>query len=208
MRVLVVDDHAVVREGMKQVLAEEPSVTVGEASTGQEALRRVRGEPWDVVVLDIGLPDRSGLDVLREIKTTHPRLPVLVLTVFGEQVYAVRVLKAGAAGFLTKECVSEELLEAVRKAAAGQRYLSTSLAQKLAWRVSARSESEGHEALSDRELQVLSLIASGRSLTETATALGLSVKTVSTYRARILSKMSLSTTADLIHYAVRHGLVQ
>lgn len=208
MRVLVIDDHAIVREGMKQVLAEEPMVTVGEASTGQEALRRVRREPWDVVILDIGLPDRSGLDVLREIKAIRPTLPVLVLTVFGEEVYAVRVLRAGAAGFLTKESVSEELLDAVRKAAAGQRYLSTPLAQKLAWRISTPGQAEGHETLSDRELQVLSLIASGRSLTESATALGLSVKTVSTYRARILTKMGLTTTADLIHYAVRHGLVQ
>jgi DNA-binding NarL/FixJ family response regulator len=208
MRVLVVDDHAIVREGMKQVLAEEANVLVGEASTAREAMRRVRTEPWDVVVLDINLPDRSGLEVLDEIKALRPTPRVLVLTVFGEEIYAVRVLKAGADGFLTKESVPEELLKAVHKVASGERYLTRSLAEKLAWRFSVGTEAGGHEALSDRELQVLCMIASGRRLSDVAAELALSIKTVSTYRARILAKMGLSTTAELIQYAIRNGLVQ
>jgi DNA-binding NarL/FixJ family response regulator len=208
MRVLVVDDHAIVREGMKRVLVEEENLVVGEASSARDALRRVRAERWDVVVLDLSLPDRSGLDVLAEIKAMDPTLRVLVLTVFGEEIYAVRVLKAGADGFLTKESVPDELLKAVRKVASGQRYLTRSLAEKLAWRFSVGDEVAGHEALSDRELQVLCMLASGRRMTAVAAELGLSIKTVSTYRARILTKMGLNTTAELIQYAIRNGLIQ
>jgi DNA-binding NarL/FixJ family response regulator len=207
MRVLLVDDHAVVREGMKLVLAEEDSVVVGEASTGQEALERVRAESWDVVVLDIGLPDRNGLDVLREIKGEYRDLPVLVLTMFGDEVHAVRVLKAGGAGFLSKESVSDELLDAVRSVARGERYLTASLANRLASRAGVPEHVARHETLSDRELQVLCMIASGTRLTDIATALGLSVKTVSTYRARILRKTRLNSTEELIQHAIRSGLV-
>jgi DNA-binding NarL/FixJ family response regulator len=208
MRVLVVDDHAVVREGMKQILAEEDDLVLGEAKSGQEALHQLRSQPWDVVVLDISLPDRSGLDILKEIKARYPEVPVLVLTVFGEDLYAVRVLKAGAEGFLTKESLTDELLQAVRRVARRERYLSPPVAQKLAWRFGLQGKAAGHELLSDRELQVLSLIAAGKRLAEIAQVLGISVRTVSTHRTRILTKMGLETTADLIQYAIRNRLVQ
>jgi DNA-binding NarL/FixJ family response regulator len=208
IRVLVVDDHAVVRHGMKQILADAGIASIGEASSAQEALDRLAAEHWDVVVLDVGLPDRNGLDVLRDIKALHPRLPVLVLTVFGEEPYAARALKAGAAGFLTKECLPEDLVHSVRELSQGRRYLSPRLACNLAFRLGSPPEPYGHEHLSDREFQVLSMLASGKRMTDAAATLGLSIKTVSTYRTRILTKIGVRTTADLIQYAIRHGLVR
>jgi len=206
MRVLPVDDHAIVRVGLKQVLAHHGIVDTGEAASGREALARLTEQPWDLVILDIGLPDRSGLDVLKEIRVSHPEQRVIVLTMYPEEQYAVRALRAGAAGYLAKDSVPEELLNAVAKVAEGRRYLTPSLAEKLAWAVGAKRP-PGHEALSDRELEVLRLLGAGRRVTEIAEHLGLSVKTVSTHRTHILTKMQLHTTAELIQYAVRNGLV-
>jgi DNA-binding NarL/FixJ family response regulator len=208
IRVLVVDDHAVVRQGMKQILAEAGMASIGEAGTAAEALALIHKERWDVVILDIGLPDRNGLDAMKEIKAACPNLPVLILTVFGEEPYAARALKAGAAGFLTKECLPEDLMNAVRDLSEGRRYLNPQLAQKLAFSLGSPLERAGHEQLSSREFQVLSMLGSGKRMTDAAVVLGLSIKTISTYRARILMKIGARTTADLIQYAIRHGLVQ
>ncbi|MBN2370238.1 MAG: response regulator transcription factor [Vicinamibacteria bacterium] len=207
-RVFVIDDHAVVRRGLRQILEESPEATLaGEAGSGAEALTRLRQTHCDVVVLDISLPDCNGLDLLRQIRSQHPRLAVLILTMHAEEPYAVRALRAGAAGYLTKDGAAEELLAAIRKVAAGGRYLSSALAETLAVRIGAGTRELPHERLSDREFQVLCLMATGQSLTEIANTLGVSVKTVSTHRARMLEKMHLRNNAELIQYAVRHDLV-
>ncbi len=207
-RVLVADDHAVVREGLKQVLAEIPGkVVTDEASNGQEVLDKVWKNNYDVVVLDISMPGRSGLDILKEIKNHKPRLPVLVLSMYPEEQYAVRVLKAGAAGYLTKESASTELMAAMQKVLQGKKYISTSLAERLAFDLERDTEKAVHEELSDREYQVMCLIASGKTVKEIAEELSLSVKTISTYRTRILEKMDMKNNAELTHYAIHHQLV-
>jgi DNA-binding NarL/FixJ family response regulator len=208
IRALIADDHAVVRQGLKQILGDMPEMVVaGEATTGQEVLDKVRAETWDVVVLDISMPDRSGLDVLKQLRSERPRLPVLVLSMHSEDQYAVRVLKAGASGYLTKDSAPDELVKAIRKVVSGGTYVSSFLAEKLAFEVGTDSSRLPHETLSDREFQVLRLIAAGESVTEIAAELYLSVKTVSTYRARMLEKMNLTTNAELIHYAMRNHLI-
>jgi two-component system, NarL family, invasion response regulator UvrY len=208
IRVLIVDDHPVVRRGLIQILAEEPDIAAAEeAESAARMLERVREEQWDAVVLDIGLPDRSGLDALKDLKAMCPGLPVLILSMHPEDQYAMRVLKAGAAGYLTKESATEELVKAIRKVIGGGRYVSPSLAEKLAFNISADYHKQPHETLSDREFQVLCMIAGGGKLTEIAAELSLSVKTVSTYRARLLEKMHMSSNAELTHYAVKNGLI-
>jgi two-component system invasion response regulator UvrY len=208
IRVFVVDDHAIVRSGLRQVLDECPeTVLVGEAGSGAEALEALRRLACDIVIIDISLPDRNGLELLKQVKAEHPRVAVLILTMHAEEPYAIRALKAGAAGYLTKDGSTDELLAAIRKAAAGGRYLTSSLAERLALNISEEHQAPPHERLSDREFQVLCLMAAGKSLTEIALELGVSVKTVSTHRARTLEKMHLRNNAELIHYAVRHGLV-
>ena len=208
IRVLIADDHAVVRQGLKQILGDTPEMLVaGEATNGQEALDRVRAEAWDVVVLDISLPDRSGLDILKELQSERPKLPVLVLSMYSEDQFAVRVLKAGARGYLTKDSAPDELVKAIRKVVSGGTYVSAFLAEKLAFEIGTDSSKLPHEALSDREFQVLRLIAAGKSVKEIAAELYLSVKTVSTYRARLLQKMNLETNAELIHYAIQNHLI-
>jgi DNA-binding NarL/FixJ family response regulator len=208
IRALIADDHAVVRQGLKQILGDTPEMLVaGEATNGQEVLDKVRAEPWDVVVLDISMPDRSGLDILKQLRSERPKLPVLVLSMHSEDQYAVRVLKAGASGYLTKDSAPDELVKAIRKVVSGGRYVSSFLAEKLAFEIGTDSSRLPHETLSDREFQVLRLIAGGKSVTEIAAELCLSVKTVSTYRARMLEKMNLGTTAELIHYAVQNHLI-
>jgi two-component system invasion response regulator UvrY len=208
IRVLIADDHAVVRQGLKQILGDTPEMLVaGEATNGQEVLDRVRAETWDVVVLDISMPDRSGLDILKELQSEQPKLPVLVLSMYSEDQYAIRVLKAGASGYLTKDSAADELVRAIRKVVSGGRYVSSSLAEKLAFEIGTDTSRLPHETLSDREFQVLRLIAAGKSVTEIAAELYLSVKTVSTYRARLLDKMNLGTNADLIHYAIQNHLI-
>lgn len=207
MRVLIADDHAVVRRGLKQILLDEyGALEVGEAGDAHETLRLAREEPWDIVVLDISMPGRSGLEVLKELKQTRPRLPVLILTTHPEEQYAVRVLKAGAAGYMTKESAPEHLVEAVRKVTAGGRYITPTLADLLVTQI-AGAEKPPHESLSDREFQVLRLIASGKSVGQIAEELSLSSNTVSTYRARVLEKMGMRTNAELTHYAISNGLV-
>jgi len=198
-----------VRHGLKQILADEfKRATFGEARNAHEALDLVWKENWDVVVLDVTMPGRSGLDVLREIKKSKPRVPVLVLSMHPENQFAVRVLKRGAAGYMTKESAPAELVGAIKKVLAGGRYVSASLAEKLATYVSADNQKPPQELLSDREFQVLRLIASGKIVSEIARELSLSVKTISTYRTRILEKMGLRNNAELMHYAMQHQLVE
>ncbi len=201
------DDHAVVRHGLKQILTDAfKRATYGEARNAQEALDLVWKQDWDVVVLDITMPGRSGLDVLREIKQFKPRLPVLVLSVHPENQFAVRVLKSGASGYMTKESAPDELVGAVKKVLAGGHYVSNSLAENLALSLSANQKAP-QEKLSDREFQVLRLIASGKMVTDIARELSLSVKTISTYRSRVLEKMGMKNNAELMHYAIEHRLV-
>ena len=208
IRALIADDHAVVRQGLKQIIGDLPEMMVaGEATNGQEVLDKVRAETWDVVVLDISMPDRSGLDVLKQLRSERPKLPVLVLSMHSEDQYAVRVLKAGASGYLTKDSAPDELVKAIRKVVSGGTYVSSFLAEKLAFEIGTDSSRLPHETLSDREFQVLRLIAAGESVTEIAAELYLSVKTVSTYRARLLQKMNLTTNAELIHYAMHNHLI-
>jgi two-component system, NarL family, invasion response regulator UvrY len=198
-----------VRHGLKQILADEfKRATFGEARNAQEALNLVWKEDWDVAVLDITMPGRSGLEVLREIKRSKPRLPVLVLSMHPEGQFAVRVLRRGASGYMTKESAPEELVGAIKKVLAGGRYVSTSLAEKLATYLSDDEQKAPQEALSDREYQVLRLIASGKTVSEIAGELSLSVKTISTYRSRILEKMGMKNNAELMHYAMQHQLVE
>jgi two-component system, NarL family, invasion response regulator UvrY len=208
MRILIIDDHAVVRQGLKQILAEEFTQAVfGEAATAQEAIERVWKENWDVVVLDITMPGRSGLDVLKEIKKSRPRLPVLMLSMHPEDQFAVRLLKIGASGYMTKESAPNELVGAVKKVMAGGRYVSPALAEKMASYLAIDVQAAPHERLSDREFLVLRQIASGKTPTIIARELGLSVKTISTYRMRILEKMSMTNNAELTHYAIQNQLV-
>jgi DNA-binding NarL/FixJ family response regulator len=208
MKILITDDHAVVRQGLKQILLEEfTRAEFGEATNAQEAIERVWKENWDVVVLDITMPGRSGLEVLKEIKKSRPKLPVLVLSMHPEDQFAVRILKIGASGYMTKESAPNELVGAVRKVMAGGRYVSPALAEKMASYLAVDVQTPPHERLSDREFLVLRLIASGKTPTAIAKELALSVKTISTYRMRILEKMSMSNNAELTHYAIQNQLV-
>jgi two-component system, NarL family, invasion response regulator UvrY len=209
IKALVADDHAVVRQGLRLILQETSDMQVtGEAASGPEALERARGDRYDVVVLDITMPGRSGFDVLKELRVEWPELPVLVLSMHAEEQFAVRLLKAGAAGYLNKESAPEELVKAIRKVVSGGRYVSPTLAEKLAFEIDAGSDKLAHETLSDREFQVMRMMASGKTVKEIAAELSLSVKTISTYRARILTKMNLHTNAELIHYAITNQLVE
>jgi two-component system invasion response regulator UvrY len=208
MRVLIADDHAVFRRGLRDTLAEAFSkVTFGEAKTAQETIELVRRQDWDVVILDISMPGKSGLDILDDLRRLRPKLPILLLTMHPEQQYARRALKAGAAGYLTKDSVPEELKEAIKRIVAGGRYVSATLAEKLAVDLRDGADLPLYELLSDREFQVLRMIASGKTVKEIAEDLSLSVKTVSTYRGRILEKTGMKTNAELIRYALQFQLV-
>jgi DNA-binding NarL/FixJ family response regulator len=209
IRALIADDHAVLRRGLADVLSEERDIVVrGEAGSCREVLAKLRQGEWDVVVLDLNFPDGNGLDLLREIKRERPKLPILILTIASEDQYAVRALRSGASGYLTKESAPEELVQAVRKVVAGGRYVSPKLAERLAVMIDRDAEQPPHDQLSEREFQVFRLIASGRAVSQVAEELHLSVKTVSTYRARVLEKMNLRTNAELTVYAVRNHLVE
>ncbi len=206
--IIIADDHTIFREGLKQILRETSDIAVaGEAANGAELLERVRKGNYDVVVLDIAMPGRGGLEVLKELRSERPRLPILILSMYPEEQYAVRALKAGASGYLTKTSASDELISAIRKVATGGKYVSASLAEKLALHLDNENERPLHERLSDREYQVMRMIASGESLQGIAKKLSLSAKTISTNRARILQKMKMKTNAEITYYAVKHELV-
>ncbi len=208
MKILITEDHAVVREGLKLILADHFKKAVfGEARTATEALALVWKEKWDVVLLDITLPGRSGLEVLKEIKRSRPKLPVLILSMHPEDQFAVRMLKAGAAGYLTKESAGEELVGAIKKVIGGGRYVSPALAERMASYLTIDLKKAPHERLSDREFLILRTIASGKQVGQIAKELSLSVSTVSTYRARILEKMDMKNNAELTHYALQKSLV-
>jgi two-component system, NarL family, invasion response regulator UvrY len=209
IRILISDDHAIVREGIKQILADTDDLVVaGEATNGHEVIEHVRREDWDMVLLDLAMPGKDGLETLKEIKREKPKLPVLVLSIYPEEQYAVRALKAGASGYLTKESAPEELIAAIRKVSQGGKYISASLAEKLASHLGVDVEKPVHEILSDREYKVMLLIASGKTVTEIADEMCLSVKTVSTYRMRALSKMGMKNNSEFTYYAIKHGLIK
>ena len=209
IRVLVADDHAVVRRGVVQILDEAPDlVAAGEASSGRQVLQKVQENGYDVLVLDIGMPDGSGLEVLHQLRTLRPELRVLILSMYPERQYALRALKAGAAGYLTKESAPDELVAAVRRIAQGGKYITQSLAEELTAALVGEAEKAPEEILSDREFQVVCMLAEGKTIAGIAEELSLSVKTISTYRARVLEKLNLSNTAEIIRYAFEHKLVE
>ncbi len=209
MNILIADDHPVVRQGLKQMLTAEPDmVVVGEAKNASETLEMARNLDWDVAILDYSMPDGNGLYVLKEIKQVHPRRPVLILSMHPEDSVAVSVLRAGAAGYINKECAPDELTVAIRKAVSGKKYVSASLAERLAMELEGGSEVPPHELLSDREYRVMWMIASGKSITQIAEELFLSPNTISTYRIRILRKLKLENNADVVRYAIKHGLME
>jgi two-component system invasion response regulator UvrY len=208
IKLIIADDHPIVREGLKQIIADSPHFTVSdEAGDGPELLDKVRKEDFDVIILDLKMPGMDGLDVLKQLKIEKPRIPVIILTVHPEAQYAFRILRAGASGYLTKESVSAELITAIRKVHRGGKYISPSLAEKIAFALDTDSEKMLHETLSDREYQVMYMIASGKTVTEIAEEINLSVKTISTYRARILEKMNMKTNAELTRYAFQNSLI-
>ena len=207
IRVLVADDHTIVREGLKQILAKSGDLVVaGEAANGNDVLRMVREQEWDVLVTDMSMPGRNGLELIKLVKAASPKLPVLVLSMYGEEQFAVRAIRAGASGYLNKESASDQLVAAIRKIASAGMYVSGAVAEALLRNVRDGERKAPHEQLSDRELQVLQLIAAGRSVTQIAETLNLSPKTVSTHKARILEKMHMTNQAELIRYAIEHAL--
>ncbi len=209
MKILVADDHSVVRKGLIQIVKEMHEVAeVEEAVNGLEVLDKVKSTKYDLIILDISMPDKSGLDVLIELKNYYGNLPVLILSTYPEELYAIRALKAGASGYLNKSTAAEELASAIRRVAKGEKYVSTTLAEKLAFSFGEDKNKLPHEKLSDREFQVLLLIASGKSLSQIAESLFLSSKTISTYRARILEKMDLTNNAEITNYAIKTNLVE
>lgn len=207
-KILVVDDHAVVRHGVKQILSEQfHDAVIVEAPNAEELFRQVRKERWDIVVLDVGMPGKGGLDALKDLKLLHPKLPVLVLSAYPEDQLALRMLKAGATGYLSKDSAPNELVQAIRKILGGGKFVSAAVAELLASNLETELDKPLHEQLSDREYQVLCLIAVGKSLKEIADDLSVSVSTVNTYRARILEKMQLKNNTELTHYAIENRLV-
>jgi len=208
LKILIADDHPVFRRGLKQIIAETTDIVVaGEAADGLEVLNRVKTGDFDLVLLDISMPGKTGIDVLAQLKYEKPELPVLMLSMHPEEQYAVRALKAGASGYLTKESAPDELISAIRKASTGGKYVSASLAERLASILQQGGQELPHQALSNRELRVMCLIASGKTVSEIAKQLSLSFKTVSTYRSRILGKMKMKNNAELTRYAISNNLI-
>ena len=209
MRIIIVDDHAVMREGVKQILADDfPHAEFTDASNAQELFDLLRAGTWSAVILDINLPGRNGIEVLKDIHQQHPNLPVLMHSMHPEDQFAIRSIKAGAAGYITKTDPPEELVRALNKILAGGKYITPALAERLAMEVESPTDKHPHELLSDREFEVLRMIASGKTVSQAAVELSLSIKTISTYRARILEKMKMKTNAELTSYAVKRGLVE
>ncbi len=208
LRILIADDHMVVRKGLRQILMEEfPAAFIEDVPDAEEMIKKIMNATWDVVVSDMSMPGRSGLDALQQIKQIHPDLPVLILSIHPEEHYALRVLKAGASGYLSKGSAPDELVKAVRTVLLGKKYISASVAEKLASNFSADTAKLSHELLSDREFDVMKLLAAGKSVSEIADILSLSVTTISTYRARIMTKMNLRTNSDLTKYALESKLL-
>lgn len=208
IKILIADDHTILRDGLKQILSECSDMRVaGEAEHGFEALAKIRAEDWDVVLLDMAMPGKSGLDLLKQIKDEKPKLAVLVLSMQKENQYAVRALKAGASGYLCKDSASADLVKAIRKVAEGGLFISAAVAENLALGLTSNREAPPHTLLTDREFQVFQMIAAGKGVTAIGDSLNLSVKTVSTHKTRIMQKMNFSNTTDLIRYALRHGLI-
>jgi len=208
IRILIADDHTIVREGLKQIFVDTSDLIVtGEAQNGLEVLKKIKNMQFDVVLLDISLPDNSGLDILKQLKSQRPDLPVLILSMHPEEQYAIRSLRAGASGYLTKESASQELIAAIRRVTEGRKYITSSLAEKIAIEMESEKTEPLHDCLSDREYQVLCMLASGKTVKEIALLLSLSVKTISTHRSRILNKMMMKNNAQLIRYAIKHNLV-
>jgi DNA-binding NarL/FixJ family response regulator len=209
MQILIADDHAMVRRGVRDLLGEEfPGAIFAEATTAQEALDLAWKQPWHLILLDITMPGRSGLDVLRDLKGAQPRTPILVQSMHGEGQFAIRVLKAGAAGYITKNSLPDEIIRAVRKTLAGGRYVSISLAEQLAGFLTTEAGRPAHEQLSDREFQVLRMLAAGLTVKAIGAELSLSIKTISTYRTRLLEKLDLRSNAEIALYAEREGLLR
>lgn len=209
MKVLVIDDHEVVRRGVKQILEETfPYVEVGEADTARKGIAAVQQEPWDLAIVDISLPDQSGLELLCELHSTASHLPLMVLSLHPEEQYAVRAFRAGAMAYLTKQTAPEELARAVKQVLTGRMYVTASLGERMASSLSRNATLPAHHTLSEREFEVLVLLAQGQSVKNIAQSLTLSIKTVSTYRARLQDKLQLTTTAELIRYALDHHLVE
>ena len=208
IKILIADDHPIVRAGFKQVISDMPDMLVAdEAANGQEVLNYIRKKDYDLVLLDISMPGRSGLEILKDLKSEKPKLPVLILSIYPEEQYAIRALRAGASGYMTKASAPNELIAAIRKISEGGKYISASLAEKLAYYLDGDASKPPHETLSDREYQVMLMIASGKTVTEIADELCLSVKTISTYRTHILDKMRMKNNAEITLYAVQNKLV-
>lgn len=208
IRVMIADDHAIVRQGLKQILSETNDISVaGEAETGFEAIMIARQQAFDVMLLDISLPDRNGIEVLKQIKKDQPNFTILMLSMHNESEFAIRAIKAGAAGYLSKQSAPMQLVTAIRQVAAGRKYITSALAQELANAITSDTEQPLHNTLSDREYQTLCLIAAGKSLSEISTNMCLSPKTVSVYRARLMEKLKLTNNSELVRYAIKHKLV-
>jgi DNA-binding NarL/FixJ family response regulator len=208
IRVVLADDHTIVREGLKQLLSAAGDIQVlGEAQNGHEVMERVRGLDFDLLLLDMSMPGRSGIELIKQVRSEKPRLKILILSMHEENQYAVRAIRAGAAGYLTKESASRQLLEAIRKVASGGAFISAEVAQQLALGAMPDAQGPPHAALSDREYQIFLLIANGKSMSDIAAQLNLSVKTVSTHKTNILQKMNMATPAELIRYALTHRLL-
>ena len=209
IKVLLADDHAVVRHGLTKILTEESGTfTFGEAGNGAEVFELVRKQKWDIVVMDVTMPGRNGIEVLKELKRLHKHLPVLILSFHPEDQYAIRALRNGASGYITKASAPEELVKAIHKILRGEKYISADLAKKIPFYLDPETDQPPHEKLSDREYQVLCMLASGKASKDIAEELSLSVKSISTYRSRILEKFNLKTNAELIHYAIQNNLVE
>jgi DNA-binding NarL/FixJ family response regulator len=208
IRVVIADDHTIVREGLKQLLLAASDLdVVGEARDGQEVLQHVRARDFDVLLLDISMPGKSGMELIKQVKSEKPKVRILVLSMHHEHQYAVRALKAGASGYLTKESASAQLVSAIRKVGAGGAFISTEVAEQLALDAMPQTEGPPHSALSDREYQVFRMLASGTAVSEIAAQLNLSVKTVSTHKARLLEKLGVANQTELVHYALKHRLI-